>query len=111
MTYDVDKISQVYINQYYIATKEATINKCILQMTPFSGNQLKSLTMPVLVLIGDNDIINNESSLEEAKKYLPNVQTEIIKNAGHFLSIDQPEIVDRKVLDFLNQNNNLSAKK
>lgn len=111
MTFDVDKISPVYINQYYIATKEATINKCILQMTPFSKDQLKSLSMPILVLIGDNDIINNERSLEEARESLPNVQTEIIKNAGHFLSIDQPEIVNRKVLDFLNQNNNLSAKK
>ena len=111
MTYDVDKISQVYINQYYIATKEASVNKCILQMTPFSKGQLKSLTLPVLVLIGDNDIINNESSLEEAKESLPNVQTEIIKNAGHFLSIDQSEIVNRKVLDFLNQNTNLTAKK
>lgn len=111
MTSDVDKINQVYINQYYIATQEATINKCILQMTPFSSTQLKSLTIPVLVLIGDDDIINNESSLKEAKKYLPNVQTAIIKKAGHFLSIDQPEIVNRKVLDFLNQNNNLSAKK
>lgn len=111
MTFDVDKISQVYINQYYIATKEANTNKCILQMTPFSEEQLKSLNVPILVLIGDKDIINNEKSLEKAKKYLPNVETETIKNAGHFLSIDQSEIIDRKVLDFLNKNNNLSAKK
>ena len=111
MTFNVDKISQVYINQYYIATKEANTNKCILQMTPFSGEQLKSLNIPVLVLIGDNDIINNDKSLEKAKKYLPNVETEIIKNAGHFLSIDQPEIIDKEILIFLNQSSNVSAKK
>jgi pimeloyl-ACP methyl ester carboxylesterase len=111
VTVDVDKIDETFINQYYIATKEATMNKCILQMRPFSNKELRSLTMPVLVLIGDQDIINNDESLEKAKKLIPSVETETIKHAGHFLSIDQPEIVDKRILDFLNESNRLSAKK
>jgi pimeloyl-ACP methyl ester carboxylesterase len=111
MTFDVDKIDQVYINQYYIATEETTFNRCILQMTPFSNSQLKSLTMPILLMIGDNDIINNDKSLERAKKTIPNLEAVKIKNSGHFLSVDQPEIVDTKILVFLNENKNLSAKK
>jgi pimeloyl-ACP methyl ester carboxylesterase len=103
MTFNVDKISQVYINQYYIATQIATTNQSFIQMRPFSNKQLKSLTMPILVLIGDNDIINNDKSIDQAKKLLPNVETEKIKNAGHFLSFDQPEIVNKRVLDFLNK--------
>ena len=101
MTVNVDKLDQVFINQYYIATKEATMSKCILEMRPFSDKELRSLTMPVLVLIGDNDIINNNKSLEIAKKLIPHVTTEKIRNAGHFLSFDQPEIIDKKILDFL----------
>ncbi|MGZ4049875.1 MAG: alpha/beta fold hydrolase, partial [Bacteroidia bacterium] len=103
MTYNVDKLDQIYIDQYFIGTEKATMNKCILQMTPFSDKQLKSLQMPVLVLIGDNDIINNNKSLRIAKEDIRHVETATIKNAGHFLSIDQPEIVDKKVLDFLNE--------
>jgi pimeloyl-ACP methyl ester carboxylesterase len=57
--------------------------------------------MPVLLLIGDNDIINNQNSIERAKKNMKNVETAIIKDAGHFLSIDQSEIVNKKILDFL----------
>jgi pimeloyl-ACP methyl ester carboxylesterase len=110
MTANVDNINQAYINQYYIATTKATMSKCMLQMTPFSDKQLGSLKIPVLVLIGDNDIINNEKSLERAKKLIPGVETGIIKQAGHFLSMDQPETVDREILDFL-QEGNLSAKK
>lgn len=111
MTFDVDKINQLYINQYYIATRIATTNQTFIQMRPFSDKQLKSLKMPILVLIGDNDIINNDKSIEQANKLLPNVETEIIRNAGHFLSVDQPEIVNKKILDFLNKDNNISVRK
>ncbi|MBA3706446.1 MAG: alpha/beta hydrolase [Bacteroidetes bacterium] len=112
MTSDVDNIEQLFIDQYYIATEDADMmNKCILQMTPFSDEQLKSLKVPVLVLIGDNDIINNNKSLKQVRKLLPDVETEMIRNAGHFLSIDQKEIVNKRIIDFLNEGNNLSSKK
>lgn len=103
MTFNVDKISQIFINQYFIATKKATISKCFLQMRPFSDTQLKSLKMPILLLIGDQDIINNTKSMNRAKNLFPNIKTVKITNAGHFLSIDQPEIVNKKILDFLNE--------
>ncbi|MDQ3045917.1 MAG: alpha/beta hydrolase [Bacteroidota bacterium] len=111
MTFNVDNISQVYINQYYIGTKEATISKCILQMTPFSDDQLKSLKMPVLVLIGDNDIINGDKSLAKARELIRNVETDKVSNAGHFLSFDQAALVNKRVLEFLNKRNPGPAKK
>ena len=73
----------------------------MLAMIPFSKKELQSLKMPVLVLIGDHDIVNGEKSLVKARKYLPNVQTEVIQDAGHFLSIDQFEMVNQKVMIFL----------
>ncbi|HEX8517185.1 MAG TPA: alpha/beta hydrolase [Bacteroidia bacterium] len=111
MTSNVDNISQVFINQYYIATREATVNKCMLQMTPFSEDELRSLKMPVLVLIGDKDIINGKKSMEKARRLIPGVQTEMISRAGHFLSIDQAEEVNKKVLAFLYTGTSLSVKK
>ncbi len=105
MTFDVDKISQVYINQYYLATKKASINKCFLEMTPFSVKELKSLKMPVLLMIGDQDIINSEKSLDIAKRSFSDLKLFTIKNAGHFLSVDQPEVVNEKILDFLKRKN------
>ena len=111
MTFNVDKINQVYINQYYIATKKATINKCFLQMRPFSDEQLKSLKIPILLLIGDHDIINNDKSIRKAKRLFVNVETEKIKHAGHFLSIDQSELVNKRIVQFLNKNTNISEKK
>lgn len=111
MTVNVDKISQLYINQYYIATRITASNKVFMQMRPFSDKQLKSLKMPILVLIGDHDIINNNKSIEQAKKLLSDVETGKIENSGHFLSVDQPEIVNKKMLDFLNKDNYISVRK
>lgn len=111
MTFDVDNIDQIYIDQYYLATKKASINKCFVQMRPFSDKELQSLNMPVLVLIGDRDIINNEKSLERAKKLMKHVEVGAIKNAGHFLSIDKADAINQMMVLFLDKGITEIAKK
>jgi pimeloyl-ACP methyl ester carboxylesterase len=101
---NVDNIKQLFINQYYIGTRTSKRNKGMMQMRTFSDDELKSLHIPVLLLIGDHDIINNEKSIEKAKSLVPHLKAYVIKNAGHFLSLDQPEIVDKMVMDFLSGN-------
>ncbi|WP_163399948.1 alpha/beta fold hydrolase [Flavobacterium fluviatile] len=96
-----EKISPVYKRQFYLANKYAKSNSSMLKMTPFSNEELKSIRNPILVLIGDKDVINSEDSLEKAKELLPNSKTKIINDAGHFLSIDQTKIVNDAMIDFL----------
>lgn len=96
-----EKISPVYKRQFYLANKYAKSNSSMLKMHPFSDDELKSITNPVLVLIGDHDVINSEESLERADKYLIKSKTRIIKDAGHFLSIDQSKIVNDAMIKFL----------
>jgi len=97
-----EKISPVYKRQFYLANKYAKSNSSLLKMTPFSNDELRSISNPVLVLIGDHDVINGDDSVERAKEYLPRSKTKIIKDAGHFLSIDQSKIVNDAMVDFLN---------
>ncbi|UXP30817.1 alpha/beta hydrolase [Reichenbachiella agarivorans] len=104
MSTQVDEMEQAYIDQYFIATQIAEKRLLMFKMTPFSDDELKSLTMPILVLIGDQDIVNKEKSLENAKELLPKVETGTIKDAGHFLSMDQPKIVNKWMLEFLKAN-------
>lgn len=101
MSSNVDGMNQIFINQYYLATKKATIDVNVIKMQPFFGKELKSLKMPILVLIGDRDIINGEANLNRAKRLCFNIQTGVISNAGHFLSMDQSVVVDKKVIEFL----------
>jgi pimeloyl-ACP methyl ester carboxylesterase len=96
-----DKINPVYKNQFYLANKYSKSNADLLKMQPFSNAELKGINIPVLVLIGDNDVINSEDSLLRADKFLSNCKTEAIKNAGHFLSMDQSKEVNEIILEFL----------
>jgi pimeloyl-ACP methyl ester carboxylesterase len=104
MSVNVDNIEKAFVDQFFIASKQSKFNLKMFQMTPFSSDKLKTLTMPVLVLIGDKDIINKGKGIEKAKKILPHPETDIIKNAGHFLSMDQADIVNTRILDFLKVN-------
>ena len=99
-----DKINGLFKEQLFLAYKYGNSKPRLLKMSRFSEKDLRSLKIPVMVLVGDHDIMNSEKILEKANKYLPNTETAVIKNAGHFLSIDQSEIINKKVVDFLNKN-------
>ena len=96
-----EKISPIYKRQFYLANKYAKSNSSMLQMQPFSDDELSSIKNPVLVLIGDHDVINSEESLKRAEEFLTNSKTKMVKDAGHFLSIDQSKIVNDAMIDFL----------
>lgn len=97
---DPKKIPMVYKRQLYLAFK-TKIGSNFWKMQPFSEDELKKIKIPVLVLTGDKDIMNSESGNKKAKKMLPNYKGEVIPNAGHFLTIDQSEIVNKKIIAFL----------
>ena len=96
-----DKIDNLYKQQFYLANVYGSSKPRFLNMMRFSDKELQSLKIPVLVLVGDHDIVNNEKALIKAHQLIPNVETAYIKNAGHFLSIDQADTVNTKIVRFL----------
>lgn len=100
---NVENIKQPFIDQLLLAGQEKSFDKFILQMRPFSDDELKSLTMPTLVLVGDEDVINDEDIFKKVKNLLPHSETGVIPDAGHFLSIDQADTVNQIILDFLSR--------
>ena len=98
-----EKIDQRYKDQFFLANVYGNSRPDYISMTQFSKQELRSLKMPVLVLIGNNDIVNSLKSLELARQLVPNVETAVVPDAGHFLSIDQSEIINKKIVDFLNK--------
>jgi pimeloyl-ACP methyl ester carboxylesterase len=103
-SYYPDKVNSVFKNQLYLAYKYGNSKPRLLDMMPFSKKELKSLKVPVLILIGDHDIVNSEKIFVKAHKYIPNVETAVLQDAGHFLSIDQSENTNKIVVEFLNKN-------
>ena len=68
-----EAISPLFIEQMYLATKNTKISTDVFKMIPFSNEELKSLKMPVMVLVGDHDVLRwrgNAGSFPEPKKQL-----------------------------------------
>jgi len=72
--------------------------------TVLTNEELRGLPMPVLVLIGENEkIYSPQKALRRLHRVAPRIKAELIAQAGHDLSLAQAELVNRKVLDFLDQ--------
>lgn len=70
----------------------------------WADEELKSLTTEMLLLFGEHEVMYNpHEAKERAVRLLPQVKTEILKNAGHILSIEQAALVNDKILQFLSE--------
>lgn len=73
-----------------------------VRATVLADDALRRLEMPVLLLLGEDSVIYNPNKvIAKARKLIPNVSAEIIASAAHNLNMEQPAVVDRKIIDFL----------
>jgi pimeloyl-ACP methyl ester carboxylesterase len=64
--------------------------------------ELKKIRASTLLLIGDREVIYSPSrAVRRAVKLIPHLETALIPAAGHALNLDQPEIVNQRILAFL----------
>ena len=71
--------------------------------TIMSDEELKSIKVPVLYLAGENDkILSVKYAVKRINSLAPDIKTEVIPNSGHGLVFTHPQIVNEKILDFLN---------
>ncbi len=63
-----------------------------------------ALSVPALFLVGEHETIYAaEKAVRRLRRVAPQVTAEIIPGAGHDLTLVQPEVVDRRILEFLKQ--------
>lgn len=71
----------------------------------FTDNELSNLNIPTLLLVGEQEIIcDPKAAVDRAIKLIANIEAGIILDASHILSMEQPEIVNKKILEFLARN-------
>lgn len=70
--------------------------------TVFSDEELRKIQAPVLLLIGDHEVIYKpEDAIQRATRLLPNLKTGIIPNANHIAEYTASDIVNEMILEFL----------
>lgn len=76
--------------------------KMLVNPTVLTDEELQGLKMPTLFLIGENEkIYSTEDAVKRLKGKAPQIQVQVIRDAGHDLILVQTDIVNRFILDFL----------
>jgi pimeloyl-ACP methyl ester carboxylesterase len=76
----------------------------LVNPTVLAGVELKSIKVPVLYIVGENEkIYSAQKAIQRLHKVAPQIKTEVIPDAGHDVSFVQAEMVNKKVLEFLKQ--------
>jgi len=72
-----------------------------IRPAPFTDSELRSVKIPVLLLIGERSVIYNPQRVyQRAIHLIPNVQAEIIPGASHALNAEKVELVNARILEF-----------
>ena len=97
-------VNETYLDQFVLGLQNWNWTKIGTMPSLMSDEVLRKLTMPVLLLVGDEDKLNGENTLERAKRLIPHLEAGIIPHAGHCLSMDQAEIVNERMIQFFGEN-------
>jgi pimeloyl-ACP methyl ester carboxylesterase len=70
--------------------------------TVFSDEELRKIHTPTLLLVGDHEVIyNRQRVIQRATSLVHGLKAEIVPNANHNAEYTAPDIVNKKILNFL----------
>ena len=91
---------QMLVNEWFPLILEGVISQQ-MRPHPFTQEQLQSLTMPVLLVLGQKDaLVGNPENAIHLVEGIPNIRIETL-NTGHLISAEKPLEFNNLVLDFL----------
>jgi len=91
-----DYADHIYLSQRYFKPKS------LIKPTILTDQELKSIKVPTLFMVGENEkIFSPGKALARLKSVAPQIRTELVPKAGHDLTLVQAEMVNRKILEFL----------
>ena len=73
---------------------------------PDSIETLKTITVPTLIVTGDEDVVTGVSEAELMKRHIAGSEMKVVAKAGHYSPWEQPEEVGRIVRQFVDRVNN-----
>jgi pimeloyl-ACP methyl ester carboxylesterase len=72
--------------------------------TVLDDQELSSIQIPALYMVGEHEkIYNPHRALRRLHRVAPHIKTELVPGAGHDLTLVQTELVNRKLLEFLQE--------
>ena len=105
MTVEGFVVNELFVDQFVLGMKNFRPRPHIRVLpTVFTDDELRRNKAPTLLLIGGNEVIYNpEVAVKRAKQLVQNIEAEVVPNASHGLPMEQAELVNERILSFLNQ--------
>ena len=113
--YATDNLSDEFIDRLYKTAKNPGHKNTIMQILNRHANvfgmkkssveplllKLKILkNLPIYVVWGEKDRILSIKHLKAGKKYLPHIQSQVLKNCGHVPMLEYPQKAAELMIDF-----------
>ncbi|GAA3955595.1 carboxylesterase [Actinomadura viridis] len=68
----------------------------------FADEELRSVSVPVFALLAGRSVLLNAAAAQaRLQSLIPGVQAEVITKAGHGLALEQPDLINQRILRFL----------
>ena len=68
--------------------------------TRFAPEQLQSLKIPVLLVLGEKDnLVGDPENARQLAQDVPDLRVEVL-DSGHLIGVEQPEQVNELILEF-----------
>jgi pimeloyl-ACP methyl ester carboxylesterase len=68
----------------------------------YSDAELRQICIPMLLLIGDHEVIYDpERVIRRARRLVPGLKAEIVPSANHNAQVTAPDLVNSRILEFL----------
>lgn len=95
------------LNERFVNPMEATLRYTtthLLFPTLFSDDELRRIKAPTLLVLREDEIIYDpRAELKRVRRLIPDPKATPIADASHLLTMQWSEVVNRRVLDFLDQ--------
>ena len=102
-----DPISRGLLDLIYLGAKHYRMPPETASVLPgvFTDEELRALNVPLLLLIGENEVIYDSAmALDRSRALIPNFAGELVPGANHNMCGSHANIVNARVLEFLNDN-------
>jgi pimeloyl-ACP methyl ester carboxylesterase len=68
------------------------------------NRRLRMIKAPTLVILGGKDrLVGSATAAAKRARSIPECEIEILPNAGHIMSVDEPEFVGARIANFLDE--------
>jgi len=102
-----DLVSRRLLDLFYLGMKHFRMppETAFIMPDVFTDEELRALKVPVLLLIGDGEVIYDPAkALDRASRLIPNFEGELVQGGNHGVCGSHYPIVDARVLEFLMDN-------